>query len=781
MRFVPKPEADREKVRLLVQNGIAPEIAALLVQRGVDDPQAAGRFLNPSALDLHDPMLLHDMAKAVTRIEEAIAHKERMVLYGDYDADGVTAVSVLLGYFESRGVFMDYYIPARHEEGYGLNDQAVRELSKDHTLMITVDCGIASHEEVELAKSLGLEVIVTDHHQLKPTLPQAYAVINPLIGDYPCPFLCGAGVALKLVQALGGLKAAMREIDLAAIGTVADIVPLLDENRAIAHLGIQKMNENRRIGIDALCKVAHLGEKPIDAGHIGFLLGPRINAGGRIDKSGRTVELMTTDDPDLAQEIADQLESHNLHRQQLEREITADCEKKIENEIDFLHDRAIVLWGENWNVGVVGIVASRMTEKYAMPCILLSKVSGALTGSGRSVRGVHLLNAISACDKHLTRFGGHEMAAGLGMEIENFENFRRDFNEYLRKNADPDCFVPTASYDMALSPDKVTLSLIGQLSRLAPFGMGNPTVQFLFENVSPHNVRTMGQEGRHIRAILGEGGDQLECVGFSMAEQMPVLKEPCDLIVQLSENTWGGKTHAQAVVRKAKRAKSAFSGQIEFHGDEIMRDFFAGILYNKLGASVPACRPFSGQIGRGDLVLVLDVQNAFAPSFAGIEKLLFAPQDDKRAFPALVCAPKVDVSFGHYRRFIFADGFDALLAQQILEVCPQAQFFSWDTGLNRRRPLPDVPAMRRIYSLIAKKSGALNVLSCAKAAAEKIAAETQVTPLEALCSLMVFDELGFMRAGFDPWMLYFCPGSKKTDLNESRIYRYFDSLGENAD
>ncbi len=781
MRFIAKQPAQPEQIKALIDSGISPVAAQLLAQRGLTDAASAQRFLHPDESWLHDPMAMHDMEKAVLRIRRAMASSERMVVYGDYDADGVTAVSVLLGYFAGCGVRADYYIPARHEEGYGLNEHAVRELAGTHTLLISVDCGIASHQEVLLAQSLGMDVIVTDHHQLKETLPPALAVLNPLIGDYPCPFLCGAGVALKLVHALGGLDAALEQIDLAAIGTVADIVPLLDENRAIAALGIAKMNRSRRVGIDALCQVAHLGDKPIDSGHIGFLLGPRINAGGRIDRSGRTVELMLTDDRALAQEVAAQLESHNLHRQQLEREITAACEEKIPKEIDFQNDRAIILWGEDWNVGVVGIVASRMTEKYTMPCILLSRSGDTLTGSGRSVRGVHLLNAIGACAQTLTRFGGHEMAAGVTLCLDRFEQFRAQFNQYLRDTADPQCFVPAAFYDAVLKPKQATLSLFRELEQLMPFGMGNPTPQFLISQARLGALRTMGQDGRHVRAMLEQDGAQVECVGFSMADQLPALRAPCDLLVQLGQNQWGGRARAQVILRRVKPADQAFFEQIRTCGDEIMRDFFAGILYNTIDdvSAQPQAAPWQETaFGRGDLALVLDVCNTAAPCLDTLEHFLGAPSEDPRAFPALVAAPRLNQALGPYRRFIFCDGFDARVARAILHHCPDAQFFTMDTGLARRPVLPDVEALRRVYAVLRGKAGTLNICADALAAARKAAQCAGVSPLGVLCALMIFHELGFMRVSFSPWMLTLCPDAPRRELSQSGLYRYLTALGQ---
>lgn len=300
MEFLQRGTAAKENVDNLIRSGISPVLAELLCKRGVQTPQQAQAFLNPDVDGLCDPFAMQGMDRAVQRIRRAVEENERIVVYGDYDCDGVSAVSVLMSYFQSVGAQASYYIPARHEEGYGLNKAAVKKLAGECSLLITVDCGIASMNEVALANEYGLDVIVSDHHQLKDELPQAVAVLNPLLGDYPCRTLCGAGVALKIVQALGGVEAAMERMDLAALGTVADIVELLGENRVIASLGIRKMNRALRPGLAALAKCAGLEGRQIDAGHIGYLIGPRINAGGRIDRSDKSVELLLTGNHDTA-------------------------------------------------------------------------------------------------------------------------------------------------------------------------------------------------------------------------------------------------------------------------------------------------------------------------------------------------------------------------------------------------------------------------------------------------------------------------------------------------
>ena len=411
LRFMPKHHK-REIPAELKTLGVPDQLLALLLDRGIDTAQKIDKYLHPKKDDLYDPMLMQDMDKAVAVIRDAIRKGEEIVVFGDYDVDGVTATAILLTYLRKQGAKVSYYIPDRHGEGYGLNIAAVEQIASHAKLLITVDCGITCPVEVARAIELGMRVIVTDHHQLGPELPKCSAVLNPLLGSYPFRRLCGAGVAFKLVQALGGMEAIESLWELAALATIADIVPLLDENRVIVTFGLKAMASSQRPGLIALMESAGVDPANVSASDVAFRMAPRINAGGRLALASRGVELLTTRRMDAAREIAAELDQDNTKRREIELVIFAQADEKTRTEIDFLTERAIVVCGEGWNPGVIGLAASRLVEKYKWPTILLAQDGDVCVGSARSIPGVDIHQAMATCRYLFVRFGGHAQAAG---------------------------------------------------------------------------------------------------------------------------------------------------------------------------------------------------------------------------------------------------------------------------------------------------------------------------------------------------------------------------------
>ena len=414
------------------QNGVSggerlgeyePWLSDLLRSRGINTPEKAEAFLHPSLSRLHDPMAMQDMDKALRLIREAVDREEGIQVYGDYDCDGVCAASImwetLTEYAASVGKApkIEWRIPSRHGEGYGLNCAAVREIAREHRLLITVDCGITNHEEVRLAQLLGMRVIVTDHHQLAETPSPADAALNPLLGSYPFRRLCGAGVALKVCQALLGMEALRRRLDLAALATVADLVLLADENRAIVSEGISAILNTDRPGLRALLLLAGIGEK-LTSTDIAFRLAPRINAGGRMEEADQCVRLLLSRDQAEAEQIARHLEENNAARKSEQNRITAEAEDLMRTQVCFRQDLAVVVMGEGWNSGIIGLAAGNLCEKYHFPTIVLSNQNGTATGSCRSIPGVDIHKLLSRCSDLFLRFGGHEQAAGLTMQAE---------------------------------------------------------------------------------------------------------------------------------------------------------------------------------------------------------------------------------------------------------------------------------------------------------------------------------------------------------------------------
>ena len=456
LRFIPRdtrPLHGREAAALHPYTGVT---ARLLYARGIATAQEAERFLHPSLSQLHDPMRMHGMAEAVAILTEAKNQHLPTVVYGDYDVDGICACSLLTLALRRFGVDAHTHTPLR-AEGYGLNCEAVRRLAQDYRVLVTVDLGITNHEEVRLAQSLGMRVIVTDHHGLDLEESPADAVMNPLLGDYPFRKLCGTGVAFKLAQALLGLEACEEYLDLAALATVADIVPLTDENRVLVSLGLKTIAARKREGIRALLHVS--GEpSPIDSDTLGFRLGPRLNAAGRLDDAGKGVRLMMTADPNEADRLAEELDALNTERKTTEGNLV-----KLAQEAalahDFVQNRALIVRGVDWHVGVIGLAAGRLCTQYYCPTCVLSEHDGLLHGSLRSIPGVNIHKCLQACDDLLLRYGGHEQAAGVTFSCENYDAFFARLQAAVSQ-AEESCFIPAQEYDAEVSLNDCTESLL---------------------------------------------------------------------------------------------------------------------------------------------------------------------------------------------------------------------------------------------------------------------------------------------------------------------------------
>ena len=533
-------------------------LANLLCRRGIDTVEAARAFLNPAAEALCDPFLFEDMLDATDCIFAAVDGGERICVYGDYDVDGVMATAILVRHLCSMEADVVPYIPSRHTEGYGLNREAIEKLAEDGVgLLITTDCGVTALEEVAYAVELGMEVIVTDHHQCLDSLPECAAVINPARPGtaYPYPNLCGAGVALKLVQALGGEPAAMEYLEYAAIATVADIVPLTGENRALVALGLAKINSGEVCaGVRALIDAAGYANRTVDAGTVGFALAPRINAAGRTGLSQRSLELFLTDNEKEARRLAAVLDEENRNRQAIEAGILAEALGMIESgEVDVVDDPVILLAREGWNHGVVGIVASRLVEIYSKPVILFGIENGLCTGSARSIRTVHMFDSLCRFSDLFVRFGGHEMAAGLTIEQSNLAEFFRLFKEYLSEAVPQEAYLKRTCYDAELRPVDATLDLAQSLRRLAPFGMGNPTPAFLLQGAQPTALRTIGADRTHLSFALERSAGPLDCTAFSMGSRIAELGGArCDLLATLEADDYKGVKKAKCIVKSLR-------------------------------------------------------------------------------------------------------------------------------------------------------------------------------------------------------------------------------------
>lgn len=555
---------DVPAARALEQAGISPLSALVLAARGFRDPAAARAFLAHDAGQLHDPMTLKGMPEAVSRIETALAHQESICVYGDYDVDGITATCLLTDYLRRRGGLVTPYVPDRIREGYSLNCGTLSALAEQGvTLVITVDCGITNLEEIAFAGTLGMDVIVTDHHECKPELPAACAIVNPHQPGCPYPFtaLAGVGVALKVVLALGGPAEQNRLLDqyadLAAVGTVADVMELTGENRAIVTLGLAQLAHTHRVGLAMLLRESRLNEKPITASFISFSIAPRINAAGRMGCPTLAVELLLTQDPRLAADLAHQLCQLNRERQAVEQDIFSQCIALLDQR-PALRDSAIVLAGEHWHQGVVGIVASRLVERYGVPAFMICLENARGKGSCRSNGCLPLFSALEQCGDLLEGFGGHEQAAGFTIREENIQAFRRRMSQLARSCPDSSESADTLTVDAALpDPGLLTQENIQGLEELAPFGMGNPRPTFLLEHVTLVSYSCVGG-GRHTRMQLDCGGQLLDAIFFSVTPQAASLRPglALDLAFYPQINHFRGARTVQLLITDIRRALS---------------------------------------------------------------------------------------------------------------------------------------------------------------------------------------------------------------------------------
>jgi len=543
-------EAD---VALLQSAGYPYLLALTLAARGISAPEAAAEFLEQERSLTISPMLMRDMDKAVARIQRAIADGETIAVFGDYDVDGITSTVLLMDYLKNCGARCLRYIPRRIEDGYGLSREAIQGLhDQGATLMITVDCGITGNEEVAFANSLGMDVVVTDHHECKEQLPDAVAVVDPHRSDCPYPFkhLAGVGVALKLVLALGGenREGALfaRYCTLAAIGTIADVMRMEGENRTIVSCGLEALSHTDFVGVHALLKEAGLLGKPITSIQIGFVLSPRINAAGRMGAADLAADLLETDDPARAEELARELCELNRERQAVEAAICADAISQIDK-LRAEERSALVLSSEDWHQGVVGIVASRLSEKYSCPSFMIHLKDGAGKGSCRSYGGLNLFAALESCSDLLEGFGGHELAAGFTIAESNIDAFRTRMNRYVRSATGGELPVSSLEVDAAITcPGEVTLDQVEALEHLEPYGAGNPRPVFALLGATAESIQTVGQ-GRHLKLRLTKGTCRFDAIFFSVTEEecgiTPGMR--VDAAFYLQANTFRGNTTLQ--------------------------------------------------------------------------------------------------------------------------------------------------------------------------------------------------------------------------------------------
>jgi single-stranded-DNA-specific exonuclease len=549
-----RPCAPAEARRLSLELGVSETTAGVLIRRGLGDVERARAFLEGRA-PLHDPFLLGDMREACELIRSTITAGGRICVHGDYDCDGICATAVAVSTLRDLGADVAWHLPSRFDEGYGLRIETVERLVEEgFALVITVDCGITAVAEVARARELGLAVIVTDHHRPGETLPSC-PVVATRPSAYPFPELCGTGVAFKLAQALHGADSAVprRQLDLVALATIADVVPLLDENRSLTVAGLRELARTQRPGLRALMRVAHVDPAAVDAGAVGFRLSPRINAAGRLGHPDTALELLLTGDADAAQKLAWRLEELNRDRQAVEERILREANDQIESWSDEQRARrGYVLAREDWHEGVIGIVASRLVERYHRPVVMIAGAEGEWKGSGRSISSFDLHAGLAACASVLERFGGHRVAAGLSIRPENVEAFAEAFAAHAGATVAEDDLAPVTVVDAVVPAERLGLDLCAELARLEPFGLGNPAVTVLVAGCELADLQAVG-EGRHLRLrVRQEGRDAASAIAFGLGPALDRYRimGRYDVAARLQENHWNGTVSPQLVVRR---------------------------------------------------------------------------------------------------------------------------------------------------------------------------------------------------------------------------------------
>ena len=784
LRLIPKNQQKRQIPPELASLGLPERLLELLLDREIDTPEKIERYLHPKREDLLDPMLMQDMDKAVNVIRDAIERHEEITVFGDYDVDGVTATAILLTYLRKQGAQVGFYIPDRHGEGYGLNIAAIEQIATHSKLLITVDCGITCAAEVARAKVMGMRVIVTDHHQLGPQIPECEAVLNPLLGHYPFRRLCGAGVAFKLVQAMGGTEAIEPLWELAALATIADIVPLMDENRVIVYYGLAAMAATQRPGLIALMESAGVDLQKVSSSDVAFRMAPRINAGGRLALASRGVQLLTTRRMDTAREIAEELNQDNIRRRELEIEIFQQADEMTRQQIDFMNERAIVVCGEGWNPGVIGLAASRLVEKYKWPTILLSRDGDICVGSARSIPGVNIHEAMSTCRDLFIRFGGHAQAAGLTIEAKNVPEFKRRLSEAIRKQAAPEAFIPTEEYDLELELSEMTEAFVDAFSAMQPTGFGNPAPVFCVRGVHTTDVRTIGKDGAHLRMRLAQGSDMRSAIGFRMGDRAANLPEVIEAIITLSINVWQDKRSVQCELRQmqAYMPGKAFIAECQRQSEKISNAMLSTLcLPDQKAENIErmtleqAKTVLASEFEKGYQGILIGVHTLAALKLLNVHLAVMHAQldyvlektEDIRGFNTLVMVPDwANIAFSP--RLIVA--MDGMLSdgERVLvkEKFPKARVIEvtdmrTQSSSAACRLLPDDSSLRQLYKALRQREKTdctMNVLSAATGLEEDMIR----------CGMRIMQQLGLIEYTLYPLSFKVLP-SGKVSLEDSSL------------
>jgi len=561
MRWTLKTAPNKKKVNQLSNDlSVDPILASLLVQRNIDSFKKAKEFFRPSLEDLHDPFLLKDMDRAVSRIEKAIIDNENILIYGDYDVDGTTSVSLVSSYLKTITNHIATYIPDRYDEGYGISYQGIDFASDNNfSLIIALDCGIKAIEKVSYATQKNVDFIICDHHKPGDEIPKALAVLNPKRVDctYPYKELCGCGVGFKLVHALASKRGQTIEdiqqyLDLVATAIAADIVPITGENRILTYYGLEVINSNPRNGIKAI--IHQINKKKLTITDVVFIIAPRINAAGRIKHGNYAVELLTEMDFEVALDFATSIEKFNLERKELDKKITYEALQQIESANE-KEKFSTVVYSENWHKGVIGIVASRLIESFYRPTLVFTKSGNKLAASARSVKGFDVYEALNECSEFIEQFGGHKYAAGLTLDPKNYSAFKNKFEEVVKASIDKKLLIPEITIDLELELSEITPKFFRILQQMGPFGPQNMKPVFKTTSVRDNGYgKTVGSDKSHLKLNIIDGADKktYNAIGFGLGNKIKSIKGDFDIAYSLDENEWKGNTSIQLILKDLK-------------------------------------------------------------------------------------------------------------------------------------------------------------------------------------------------------------------------------------
>ena len=739
--------------------GIPPFIARLLLERGVKTQREAEAFLHPSLDQLLPPERLHGLPQAAALLAEARDRKWKTVIYGDYDVDGVSASAILYEAFGLFGLSRSVYIPDRHREGYGLNPEAVEKLAEEYQVLVTVDCGITSVEEVAAAKEKGMRVIVTDHHRHLPDLPPADAVITPLLGDYPFPFLCGAGVAWKLALALIG-DGAMALMDIAALATIADMVPLTGENRVIAALGLEKLSQTGRAGLRALMSRAGVREK-VTSEQVGFQIAPRMNACGRLESAQTALQMLLARDRDQAEALALKMEGLNQQRRDAEMLVLRQAMEQVQA-MNLTETHAIVVLGEDWNSGVVGLAAGRIAEKYAYPTVALARTGDLCVGSARSAGEIDIYAALSQCADLYEKFGGHRQAAGLTLKTERVEEFKARFSAAVARQTGgvPPC--PRIVCDGEMSLKDVSVETVNWLSRLEPFGMGNPNPRFLCPEAAPLSLRKVGAEGRHLRCTLSQDGQIREGIYFGGGEWADRTEGSFRVALTPTVNEFHGRVSAECRIYAMQLLPETLRADPAREICALLDEALDG------GAAEPLdAEGLDGLMtgGQGTLLVcrcldtALELHARYADADFALERA-----EDPRAYHTVLLYGNAKNVRAPFRRIVLCDG-DMGEADGFRRACPGAGVYALPRSEALKKLLADayadVDRLRQCY--IALRARPPRDL---QDAADRFGMTREMSAL----ALAVFREIGLLNVCFSPFEIAVLPAVRRSP-EESALYQ----------